>query len=246
MREIDDIIVLDGGSTDGTMELIRGALNCRVFPQDPRYLDTEGYITHFSAIRNMGYALAKHPWILCVDADERATPELLSEVRRILGEGKPGVYYVRRVFYYRGKPVVSFSWSTGDHVRLFHLSCVQGCVKPVHEKLKILPGAPKGFLHAPVYVPLPDIASVRRKYDRFLKIEVQANVGITFQWWLRYIFFRNLLAIARRPLVAIMVRLLPRRGPRMPLAYEWEQMRYSWLVLIRTCPLWRSGKPDNR
>lgn len=236
MREIDDIVVLDGGSTDATRDIIAAEPNCRVFPQDAEFLDGEGYIIDFSGMRNSGYAKAKHPWILCVDADEELTPALRDEVRRTVAEGKPGVYYVRRTFQYNGQPIVSLGNTTADHIRLFHRDCVRGCIKPVHERLDIIPGSPKGYLQADIVVPFPPLASVRRKNDRYLRIEVRANKGIAFSRWFRWIFLRNLGAILRRPIIMLAVRLKPVRGARVPVAYEWEQMRYSWLLMWRTMP----------
>jgi glycosyltransferase involved in cell wall biosynthesis len=240
MQEIDDIILLDGGSTDGTLELAKKQQNVRVFPQNPKYLDEEGRIIDFSSVRNEGYKLAHHRWILCVDSDEAATPKLLSEVGRVVQEGPPGVYYVRRTFYYDGKPVVTLKRSTSDHIRLFHLDRVRGCLKPIHERLDILPGTHRGTLDAEVSVPLAPLDAMRRKYNRFLEIEARANRGITFGRWFRWIFIRNLLAVARRPLVVLAARLIPVRGQRLPLGYEWEQLRYSWMLIWKTGP-WRKS-----
>lgn len=238
MREVDDIILLDGGSTDGTLELAAREPNVRVFPQDPRYLDKDGRIIDFSGVRNAGYAKARHPWILCVDADESATPKLLAEVRRVVERGEPGVYAIRRRFTLDGREVVVMPGTTSDQIRLFHTSRVRGCVRPVHERLDILPGTHRGTLDIEVDVPLPDPATVRPKYDRYLAIEVAHNRNITFGRWFRWIFLRTLLSLPRRLAVIVIVRLLPRRGPRYPLALEWEQVRYSLLLLWRTAP-WR-------
>lgn len=235
MRDIDDIIVLDGGSQDGTRELLESQENCRVFPQNPAYIDAEGYITDFSAIRNEGYAHARYPWILCVDADESASPGLLAQVRKIVQSGTPGVYYVRRLFTMYGEPIVSFD--VNDHVRLFHLSCVRGCVKPVHERLDIIPGSFIGHIDDVVYVPINTMKSARPKYDRYLQIELNALKDCSWGRWFRWIFLRNVYSILRRVSVIIVLRLLPRKGPRYPLSLEYEQIRYMWLLTWKTIPL---------
>ena len=239
MREIDDIIVLDGGSTDGTVELLSKQSNCRVFPQPKEFVDEQGYIIDFSGVRNAGYALARHRWILCIDADEAISPALLEDVRRIAETGKPGVYFVKRLFTLGGKPIVSLDAT--DHIRLFHLSCVRGCVKPVHERLDIITGSFVGMIDDVVYVPIHAAEKVRVRYDRYVAIEIRTMRGITFGRWFRWLFLRNIWATIRRSLVIILVRLIPIRGPRNPLSLEYEQLRYLWVVTWKTRPWKRSG-----
>ena len=70
----DEIIVLDSGSTDGTLEKAR-PLATRVEQHD-----WAGY----GAQKNRAGELASHDWILSIDADERVTPELADEIRATL------------------------------------------------------------------------------------------------------------------------------------------------------------------
>jgi glycosyltransferase involved in cell wall biosynthesis len=73
----DDIHVFDSHSTDATAEIARAAgahLHTRVF---------DNYATH----RNAAFALPfKYPWLFLLDADERPTPELSAEMRRVVRE----------------------------------------------------------------------------------------------------------------------------------------------------------------
>jgi len=73
----DDIHVFYSHSTDATAEIARAAgahLHTRVF---------DDYATH----RNAAFALEfKHPWLFLLDADERPTPELSAEMRRVVLE----------------------------------------------------------------------------------------------------------------------------------------------------------------
>ena len=62
----DDIIVVDSGSVDNTVQLARHE-GARVFP-----IKWQGY--GFS--RNLGAGKAKHNWIFALDADERISPAL--------------------------------------------------------------------------------------------------------------------------------------------------------------------------
>lgn len=72
----DEIIVLDSGSSDGTPAVAR---ECGA---DVRVTDWPGYV----AQKNRALLLAKGPWVLSLDADERLSPEAVAEVRAALAE----------------------------------------------------------------------------------------------------------------------------------------------------------------
>jgi glycosyltransferase involved in cell wall biosynthesis len=69
----DDIYILDNGSTDRTVEI---ALQNQVQVVVNKNSD-------FSVLRNFGLTLAKHDWVLFLDADERVTPHLKKEIANI-------------------------------------------------------------------------------------------------------------------------------------------------------------------
>lgn len=76
VREFDDIVVVDSGSSDATVELARKYTE-RVFIKE--WL---GY----SRQSDLAAGLCQHDWVLKLDADEQATPELLDEIRAALPE----------------------------------------------------------------------------------------------------------------------------------------------------------------
>src|SRR5207244_6180091 len=79
-------LVLDGGSSDATIELARQAgvrVEERPFDDFPRQ-------------RNAAMALAANDWILFVDADERVTPELAAEVRETVERPEHDGYFIPR------------------------------------------------------------------------------------------------------------------------------------------------------
>jgi glycosyltransferase involved in cell wall biosynthesis len=74
----DEIIVVDTGSTDATVELARGA---------GAQVEHFAWIGDFSAARNASLAYATADWVLCLDADERLTRESRSSIRAVMEEG---------------------------------------------------------------------------------------------------------------------------------------------------------------
>src|SRR5262245_32335819 len=86
----DDIVVLDSFSTDRTVEIARAA-GARVIQ---RVFD------NYASQRNAGLNKEKfkHPWVLMLDADERVTPQLRSEIVTVIEKVEPIVclFHMRR------------------------------------------------------------------------------------------------------------------------------------------------------
>ncbi len=77
VRFCDEIIVVDSHSTDGTREL-SSSLGARVIERDwPGYRSQKQFAVDSAA----------YDWVLCLDADERVTPELRSEIEALRAGG---------------------------------------------------------------------------------------------------------------------------------------------------------------
>jgi len=74
VRWADEIIVVDSGSTDGTVDLARR------FTDKVIVRDWPGY----AAQKEFAASQATHDWILSIDADERVSDGLAAEIRDIL------------------------------------------------------------------------------------------------------------------------------------------------------------------
>lgn len=76
---VDEVVVVDSGSSDGTSELAR-SLGARVIHHDwPGY----GPQKRFAEMQ------CRHEWLLNLDADEVPVPELEGEVRALFAAGPP-------------------------------------------------------------------------------------------------------------------------------------------------------------
>lgn len=91
----DKIVVVDSGSTDGTIEYCRKS-GCRVF-----HLDWQGYIQQRSiSIEKCLPAV----WVLSLDSDEILEPELQSSIRKAIETNDPDIsgYEFNRKMWYLG------------------------------------------------------------------------------------------------------------------------------------------------
>ena len=77
----DEIVVVDGGSSDRTVEIARAA-GARVVSHEWR---------GFGAQRNVALDHATGDWVLEVDADERVSGELRAEIEAFLAAPPPGI-----------------------------------------------------------------------------------------------------------------------------------------------------------
>ena len=124
----DELVVVDSGSADETVTIAR------------RYTDRissrewEGY----GVQKNHAAGLAAHDWILSLDADERVSPELATEIReRLANEPPHHGYRIPRVTYYLGRWIRSTDWYPDYQLRLYDRRVATWNARLVHESVSV-------------------------------------------------------------------------------------------------------------
>jgi glycosyltransferase involved in cell wall biosynthesis len=107
----DEVIVVDGGSTDETVSAAKAA--------GAYILVVEGLT--IAAQRNAGIEMARNRWILALDADERVTPQLRAELGQVVAGSNPthAAYRMKFRNHYLGRELEHGPWGRDWHVRLF-------------------------------------------------------------------------------------------------------------------------------
>ena len=121
----NEILVVDSGSTDATMELARRH-GARVIQQD--WLGF-GKQKQFAASR------AGHDWVLSLDADERVSPELRESILEALKSPRFMAYRMPRRNRFMGRWLKHGEGYPDLSLRLFHRAHANWSDDPIHEKV---------------------------------------------------------------------------------------------------------------
>ncbi len=104
----DAVVVFDTRSADGTPDIARAA--------GARVIDTP--FINFSQARNVALAHLSADWVLFVDADERVTPELAAEVRRVIQNDAVAGWWIPRYNHIVGHVMKGAGWYPDYQLRL--------------------------------------------------------------------------------------------------------------------------------
>jgi len=126
LRCADEILVLDSGSNDRTAE-IAAKLGARV---------EEASFRGYAAQKNIAAGLAKHDWILSLDADESLSEALEAEIWQIKKSGPACEgYTMPRLAQYLGKWILHGGWYPDRKIRLFNRQRARWVGEYVHESV---------------------------------------------------------------------------------------------------------------
>ena len=153
----DEIIVLDSGSTDGTVEMSR-SLGAHV-----DVTDWPG----FGAQKNRAIERCGCDWILSLDADERVTAQLRAEIEQAMASpGDHVAFRMPRRSTYCGRAMRHSGWWPDYVTRLFRRGRARFSDDLVHERL--LPDGAIGTLEQPLtHETSVDLEEVLDKLNRY-------------------------------------------------------------------------------
>jgi glycosyltransferase involved in cell wall biosynthesis len=121
----DEIVVVDSGSTDGTVEI------CREYTDKVFETDWPG----FGPQKNRALDHARGDWVLSIDADEHLTPELAQEIRQVLAAPQAVGYKLPRLSSFCGRYMRHSGWWPDPVLRLFRRDAGRFSDDRVHERV---------------------------------------------------------------------------------------------------------------
>lgn len=153
----DQIVVLDSGSTDETLQLAR---------QLGAEVSVSTQWQGFGVQKNRALALATSDWVLSIDADERLSVELQAEIQQVLEHPVGDAYCFPRLSSYCGQYIQHSGWYPDPVTRLFRRGAAQFSDEIIHEKL-VVNGQVSPLQNRLLHESFPDFETVLDKVDRY-------------------------------------------------------------------------------
>ncbi|HWP35784.1 MAG TPA: glycosyltransferase family 2 protein, partial [Thermodesulfobacteriota bacterium] len=167
----DEIVVVDSGSTDGTLEIAR-----RHTPHVYQH-PWLGY----AAQKNLAIERTRGEWILSLDADEIVEPDLAAEIQAIVAGPSPFVAYrIPRKLVFLGRVIRHGGWYPDLNLRLFRRGAGRFPPRRVHEHLRVEGpvGRTRGALRHESHPTLEAYLDTMNRYSTLAVEEMAAGGGI--------------------------------------------------------------------
>jgi glycosyltransferase involved in cell wall biosynthesis len=204
-RNGGELIILDSGSTDRTLEIAK-SFGAKIFVEDWK---------GFAAQKNSAIDKATSQWILSLDADESAGPELLKEIggamyrQAQLRQQEPespllvDAFSIPRQNLFLHKPLRHGGFWPDRKIRLFRKGKGRFAMRPVHESVQVTGRV--GKLNTPLihhsYPTLSDYIEHMNRYSS-LGAEMVVAEGVRF----------SVINIVVRPLLTFIYNYISRLG----------------------------------
>ncbi len=126
LKPFPEVLILDSGSVDTTLEIAEKFPNVKVYKRE---------FLGFGKTHNLASSEATHDWILSIDSDEILTPQLSDEILKLVLD-PICAYALQRHNFFRNKQIkYCGGWHPDWVVRLYNRKKTQFSDVAVHEKV---------------------------------------------------------------------------------------------------------------
>lgn len=172
----DEIVVVDGASTDDTVEIAR-RYGAKIISEPNR--------TNFHINKQLAIDACQGTWILQLDADERVSSMLAKELHGVKDASlstQPAAYYLKRRNYFLGRWMSKGGMYPDPVIRLFQRGQAKLPQKTVHELMEVT-GVTKWLQEDLLHVADPTFSRYLRRSNRYTTLQAEewlasGNIGI--------------------------------------------------------------------
>lgn len=223
LKFCNEIVVIDSGSTDKTLEIAK-RYNTKIF---------EIQVSDFSQMRNLGLQKAVNEWILYVDTDERVSSTLARNIKKATNSTNFSAYRLKRKNFYFG----NHEWPYIEKLeRLFKKDNLKGWFGKIHESSKVEGkiGALDGYLFHYTH---RNLSSMVEKTIEWSKIEAEIRYKANhpkMSWW----------RFPRVMTTAFLNSYIGQRGYKAGVIGLIESIYQSFSIFVTYARLWELQKKN--
>ncbi|PKM92887.1 MAG: hypothetical protein CVU80_01000 [Elusimicrobia bacterium HGW-Elusimicrobia-4] len=171
----DEIIVVDSGSTDATVEIAK-KFGAKVFVND-----WKGY----GAQKNFAIDKATGEWILSIDADEEVSHELREEIKKVIqNTGDYVAFKIPRRLIFQGKFLRCGGCYPNYQIRLFRKNKAKFNLDLVHEQLIV--GGKIGYINGSlIHYSYKNLSDYFERFNRYSTLDARKRFSNNkkFYFW---------------------------------------------------------------
>ncbi len=158
----DEIIVVDSGSTDNTLEIAKGFTD-RIYVEN-----WKGY----GPQKQSALEKARGEWVFSIDADEVVTEALSEEIKKAVSDTTRAGFYIPRKNFYKDKWLRHGGQYPDYVLRLFRRGSGRFSPSMVHEK--VIVDGPCGRLKEPLlHYTFQDLSSLIDKINKYSSLSAK-------------------------------------------------------------------------
>lgn len=167
LRELDDVVVYDNGSIDGTQKIVREYSNVHLI---------EGNFDGFGTTKNRAASYAKYDWVVIIDSDEVVDGTLLHALQTKILDPHT-IYIINFLAYYKEIQIRHCGWNNQKIRRLYNKKITRFNDNAVHENI-IDEGMKKELIEGNMeHYSYMSISDFIIKADRYSTLFANDNVG---------------------------------------------------------------------
>lgn len=165
LKDFDEVVLVDTGSTDRTLEIVNSFKNVKVF---------EHHFTGFGAMRNLATKHTKHSWVLSLDSDEQLSRQAFKEIEGLTLDPYC-VYSFPFHNFFNEKHIKWCGWYPDRHTRLFNKTKTSFSSDFVHERILSEGLFEKRLSYPILHYSYEEISDFLEKMQRYTTLFAQQN-----------------------------------------------------------------------